>query len=302
MQFTDAFSLYLKSLKRGQRSIYTIANYRLRLTNLENFLGKETKIGDISIHDLRSWIDNCLERCPSPHTIWSMVVTVRAFFNWCVREELLAHSPADRLERPKLPERLPKSLNDQEIHALVKAAGSSNHPERDVALTCFFFLETGARRGAVSSLTAPNLFIEDGYATAITKGDKEILLFFGEVTRSALERWLTIRDPIQFHPTVNPESVFGLHADGIRLLFQRLRERAKIQRPVSPHILRHTSATLRVEQGIDASSLQQIMGWSDIRMAEVYTRLARKRLRRRALSTSPLDKAISLELERSGSH
>ena len=104
-----------------------------------------------------------------------------------------------------------------------------------------------------------------------------------------MQKWLEVRDPRQFHSAVNSKSVFGLTADGIYQAIIRMKEQSGIQRPLSPHVLRHTSATLRAEQGIDSSALQQIMGWNDIRMAEIYTCMASDRLKRRALETSPVD-------------
>lgn len=291
MLYNDALRLYLQSLRRGGRSEYTIANYQGRLKQLGEHLGN-IEIVDVTIHDLREWIDANLQG-HSAYTIWSLVVTVRAFFNWCQKEGIIPESPARRLEKPRLPSRLPKALTHQEIFDLIQACKRSQQPERNVAIVTFM-LETGARRGAVANLMMPNLYVNEGYAKTITKGNKEIWLFFGETTKRALNQWLAVRDPRFFHHSVDPNSVFGLKADGFRLLLERLSQ--SLPRKISPHVLRHTSATLRVEQGIDSSSLQQIMGWSDIRMAEVYTRLALHRLQQRALSTSPLDKAIIIDI------
>jgi len=280
-------------MKRRNRSNFTVENYRRCLLDLEKFLGNK-ELEQVKLSQLREWIDVGVNKNLSPHTIWTKVVITRAFFNWCVHEELLPTSPSQRLSKPKLPQRLPKALNEQETLTLLRAAQESRYSERDVALV-YFFLETGARRGAVASLLMMNLHLEDGTATTITKGDKEIRLFFGPTTKEATRKWLDIRDPRKFRPSVDPQCVFGLTSDGIRQVFSRLAEHSGIQNTISPHILRHTSATLRVEQGIDSSSLQQIMGWADIRMAEVYTSLAHDRLKRRALETSPVNKILNYQ-------
>ena len=293
MLYQDVLMQYLKSLNRRNHSAYTVDNYRRCLLVLGEFLGN-TELEQIQLSHLREWIDLAIEQNPSPYTIWTKVVIVRVFFNWCVREGLLSRSPAQQLDKPKLPQRLPKASSDQDIRALLQAAQESSRSERDIALV-YFFLETGARRGAVASLTMGNLFLEDGMARVITKGDKEIRLFFGSVTKEAIRKWLEIRDPQKFRPSVDPKCVFGLTGDGIYQILRRLTENSGIQCAISPHILRHSSATLRVEQGIDSSSLQQIMGWADIRMAEVYTRLSHERLKRRALDTSPMNKILNLQ-------
>lgn len=292
MLYQDVFTQYLKSLRRRNCSPCTIDNYSGCLRILGEFLG-DIELENIQLTHLREWIDLAIKQNPSPYTIWTKVVLARAFFNWCVREELLSKSPAQQLDKPKLPRHLPKASTDQEVQALLHAAQESPFPERDTALV-YFLLETGARRGAVASLTMNYLFLEDSMALVITKGSKEVRLFFGLVAEESTRKWLKIRDPLKFHPSIDPQSVFGLTADGIYQVISRLKEYSGIQRPISPHVLRHTSATLRVEQGIDSSSLQQIMGWADIRMAEVYTCLAHERLKRRALDTSPVDKMLNI--------
>ncbi len=278
---------YLADCRRRGLSESTIQNYQERLFDLLTEVG-DRPINAVHLDHLRAWVDAKIERGLSRHTIWSAVVTARIFFNWCVEEGLLDASPARRLQRPRLPRPQPKALREAEIHALLRAARAGMNPERDEAII-LFFLETGARRSAVANLRMENFLLEEGVALTWTKGQKEVWLFFDQpIVKDALTRWFAVRDPSLFHPAVPPDSVFGLTSDGLRLLLRRLRRRAGIQRRVSPHILRHTSAVMRAEQGIDSSSLQQIMGWEDIRMAEVYTRMARERIKRRASRTSPV--------------
>jgi len=287
MQLSTVIHEYLADCQRRGLSPRTVDNYQHRLQDMLVTLG-DRPLEEIDLQNLRAWIDAKIERGLSRHTIWTAVVTARVFFNWCVEEGLLDASPARRLKRPRLPRPQPKALREAEIHALLRAARAGMNPERDEAII-LFFLETGARRSAVAGLRMENFFLEEGVALTWTKGQKEVWLFFDqEDVKRAVARWLRVRDPARFHPAVPPDSVFGLTSDGIRLLLYRLRERAGIQRRVSPHILRHTSAMMRAEQGIDSPSLQQIMGWEDIRMAEVYTRMARERIKRRASHTSPV--------------
>lgn len=183
-----------------------------------------------------------------------------------------------RIHPQKLPEHLPRALEVSEVCLLLDAARASRNPERDTALLVFM-LETGCRRGAVVGLTMDRLHVEEGYAVVLTKGNQEQFVFFEAEVQEALRTWLEVRGPA-------PGSIFGLTGPGILQLLERLGERAGVD--VYPHKLRHTSATMRVEEGIDSSSLQQVMGWKSTRMAEVYTRLARERLRRRAVATSPM--------------
>ncbi len=287
MRLYQAITHFLRERELRNLSESTLNNYRFVLDDLVQFAG-DVDLQKIQLNLLREWIYEKFERKLSPHTIWTYVVITRLFFRWCVEEGLLEESPAQRLQKPRLPEYLPRALTTEEVQKLLQAAQQGYHPERDRALI-LFLLETGARRSAVANLLIENLYLHEGVARTWTKGQREVWLFFDEPhVLQALQEWLDVRTPSLFHPKVPPNSVFGLTSDGIRLVFRRLRTRAGIKRRVSPHVLRHTCATMRAEQGIDTPSLQQIMGWKDFRVAERYTRMAINRIKRRASQTSPV--------------
>jgi len=287
MRFSDAVHAFVRSLRRRNRSTRTIENYGYWLDDFQRFHG-DAALAAITVHDLRAWLDATLEeRKVGAYTLWTMVVTVQAFFNWCVREGLLEASPAQALEKPRLPQRLPKALEVDDVQRLLRAAREGKHPERDVALL-LFMLDTGVRLGAVASLTLDCLYLGKSMALVHTKGDVELSVFFDAATKQALLQWLQVRDPDMFRMGVPANSVFGLRPAGIRQVIRRWRTRAGLRRRVSAHTFRHTSATWRVERGISEQALQQIMGWRDSRMANVYTRLASHRLRRISQATSPI--------------
>ncbi len=287
MLYRDAVRAFLLERRRRGLSPATLVNYeRILGEDLYQALGDRALEG-ITLDDLRQWVDEKYDRGLRVHSIWSYIVVAQAFFTWCVEEGLLDKSPAARLRRPRLPRPLPRALSEREVALLLRAARQGKNPERDEALI-LFLLDSGARRGAVARLTLDDIDWAQGVARAWTKGGRQVFLFFGPETARALRRWLAVRRPDMFADGVHPRSLFGLKPSGLRQVFRRLRERAGIQARVSPHILRHTSAVLRVEAGIDASTLAQIMGWTTIRMAEVHTRMSLRRLRRRADQTSPV--------------
>ena len=127
-----------------------------------------------------------------------------------------------------------------------------------------------------------------GSALLTEKGDKQRFAYFTARTTEALQRWLRARDVHEFHGNYKGgDRVFGLGPWGLGLMVEDLGRRAGIH--ATAHMFRHTSATWRVLQGVDASSLMQIMGWAGPEMMGVYTTLAQSQLQARALATSPLN-------------
>jgi integrase/recombinase XerC len=286
MQLSAAIDLYLASCRRRGRSPATLANYAHHLHGMSSSIG-DVEIGAVTLDKLRSWIDGQMARGLKPRSVWSAVVCCQAFWRWLVAEGLVSVSPAARLERPRIPEAIPKALELEEICDLFAAAAGGCSPERDRALLAFL-VDTGVRRSGVASLLTHDLHLADGYAQVVAKGGAAYWAFYSAPTGEMLRAWLDVRNPDLFKRSVDPRSVFGLTGSGIQQRIERLAADACICRRVGAHSLRHTCAVMRVEQGIDSAALMQVMGWRDLRMAEVYTRLAKHRLRRLALETSPM--------------
>ena len=283
MKLLDAMERRSAALRRLGRSARTIEWYEMWLRDLARSLLFD-ELEHVTLDDLRRWCDGLLARNLAPASRRGAVTTAKIFFRWCVAEGYLEVDPSVRLEKPTLPRRMPRALETGEVLALLNAAAASRHPERDQALVVFM-VETGCRVGELIGLRPERVHLSEGVALVIGKGNQERFLFFGDATRKVLDGWLAVR------PSSLP-GLFGLTWSGVHQLLLRLRERAGVTARCNPHALRHTAATLRVENNAGSSDLQQIMGWSDIKMAEVYTGLARERLARRAAATSPMDKLL----------
>ncbi|MGA2111772.1 MAG: tyrosine-type recombinase/integrase [Anaerolineales bacterium] len=284
MTFEEMVQAHLKALRRRGRSEVTIASRRAWLGQLGDFLaGRET-----TIELLREWAEGLQARGLKPRSVWSGVVNVRAFTAWLAEEEITPANIGRRLEKPKLPRRLPKALTLDQVGKILQAAATSLRPERDTALV-LFFLDTGCRRAGAANLRMPDLDLEHGSARVVEKGDKERLVYFSGRTTEALRKWLDVRDPQTFHGQYRgSDLMFGLGPWGCGLRIEDLGRRAGVA--CHAHLLRHTSATMRVMQGADASTLQQLLGWSDLSMLPVYTTLAGDQLQARSLATSPLNR------------
>jgi site-specific recombinase XerD len=282
----EAVDAHLRCMRRRGRVEATIEQRKMWTDLLKTFLaGRE-----LTLDTMREWADSLKARGLAPRSVWSGIVNIRAWCNFMEQEGITPTHLARRLERPRLPARLPQALTPEQVNALLDAAAAGTCPERDTAMI-LFMLETGARRGGAAGLKMGDLDLEKGSARLIEKGDRERIAYFGERVADAMRAWVAVRHPSRFRNTktngASAERVFGVQGFAIQRRFEVLGRAAGIPH-MHPHLLRHTCATWRVMQGADASTLMQLLGWTSTLMFPVYTTLAGTLLQRQAAKSSPM--------------
>lgn len=279
MLLSEAVDERLASLLRSGGSKKTVTFYRYWLDDLAGSL-MFTELQLVALADLRRWTDGLIDRKLAVRSRIGAVATVKAFFRWCVREELIATDPSVRLEKPKKPKQLPQALDTGDVLALLNAATTTDNPERDVALLTTM-VETGARLGEIVAMALRDLHVDDRYIL-INGKTGERFCFFELATQQSLRAWLKVRP-------ASMGTLFGLGPTGVRLMLKRLAVLAHIDpNLIHPHVFRHTSVVLRIEGGAEAADLMNIYGWSSPAMIKVYGQLATDRMMARSMASSPM--------------
>jgi integrase/recombinase XerD len=192
--------------------------------------------------------------------------------------------PTEKLEAPRAGRPLPEALSYAEVERLLASVLTSDtYGMRDLAMLELLY-GAGLRVSELTSLTLRNLDIEEGFVQVIGKGAKERLVPLGDRARDALGRYLR-----ELRPSLDRGHGGGavflngrgqpLGRMGAWKIMRRCVERAGIERPVSPHTLRHTFATHLLEGGADLASVQEMLGHSDISTTQIYTHVDRTYLR-----------------------
>lgn len=172
----------------------------------------------------------------SPRTISKYFESLSALLAWCVKRGYLKTNPADgidlrRSDRPAGTSRAATPEELQAIRAVAEAKAKLGRPQH---LALFlFFCDTGARAGEADSLVADNLFLDQGMAWVIGKGDKMRPIFFGPETADALRVWMEVHKP-EAH-----EKVFAMDGNSASQVITRMAEKAGIVRPLGAHSIRH---------------------------------------------------------------
>ncbi len=265
----------------------TIESYRRDLVQLDTWLTAtaSASLATLDATDLQAYLAKRISvDHASPKTTARLTSTLKRFYQHLLREKVLDIDPTAALDSPKLPRSLPKSLSEADVEALL-AAPDVNTPlgMRDRAM-----LETlyaaGLRVTELVSLPLAQLSLNQQVLRVMGKGNKERLVPLGEVAADWLNRYINgARNEILAGRTSHDVFVTIRGETMSRQMFWNIIKRyaikAGIRASISPHVLRHAFATHLINHGADLRVVQLLLGHSDITTTQIYTHVARERLK-----------------------
>lgn len=269
-------------------SVHTRQAYAEDLSQFVEFLN-ETRRDDLSKVDhriLREYLAKLKEKGLAKTSIARKIASLRSFYRYLARQEVVPSNPVIGLMTPKKERRLPSFLYPQEMLELLELPG--NHPKgiRDRAI-----LETlygaGIRCGELVGLNLSDLDLSRGYLRVFGKGAKERLVPLGRPGRDALNRYLeNVRQRFLSESGRVDEKAVFLNTKGGRLTDRSIRRiveeyvhQMALKKKISPHALRHSYATHMLEAGADLRVVQELLGHVDVSTTQIYTHLSRERIR-----------------------
>lgn len=220
----------------------------------------------------------------SSESVYLEIAALRAFYRFAETEKLLPINVAENLSLPRRWNRVPKALSGAEIEKLLQP----ETPETPSSLCDQAVLElayaSGLRLAELRQVRLEQLHLEAGFVSVIGKGNKERVVPVGRKATAALQRYLEAGRPKLVNRR-SPANVF-LSRRGtpfapvtLWLRIKRRAARAGIGRNVTPHMLRHSFATHLLEHGADLRVIQELLGHANVSTTEIYTHVARHRLR-----------------------
>ena len=284
MTDADTIEGFLDSLWMEQGlSENTLKAYRADLTHFARFVNAR-RLGLLEVErgHVLDYLVSMLEA--SPRTTARRLSALRRFYTHQARAGLIGSDPMDRIDAPRLGRPLPGTLTEQEVESLLAA------PDVDTALgfrdrTMLEVLyATGLRVSELVELGVSQVSARQGLVRVTGKGGRERLVPLGEEALDWLDRF--VRGPRSEILGGRPaEAVFptrrgaAMTRQGFWLLVKRYAARAGIVRRVTPHTLRHAFATHLLNHGADLRVIQLLLGHRDISTTQIYTHVARERLR-----------------------
>ena len=251
----------------------TISSYRADLLQLGAFLKKDfLKIDEA---DLFAFLGSRKGRASSAAR---RVSTLKRFYQYCLRERRIKIDPTLKLDPPKRTPRFPKSLSEADVEALLAAPNTATLMGlRDRAMLELLYA-TGLR---VSELVAVKTFevnLDAGVVRVMGKGSKERLVPLGEEAADWISSYLKVRDGKKDALFLTTRGA-GMTRQAFWHLIRRHGARAIPGKKLSPHVLRHAFATHLINHGADLRVVQLLLGHADISTTQIYTHVARERLK-----------------------
>jgi len=262
----------------------TLAAYRRDLEGLSRWLGaRPASLVDADEADLAAYFAS-QHAATRATTANRRLAVLRRFYRWSLRERLVAADPTLRLRSARRPPRFPVSLSETQVESLLAAPdGATALGLRDRAMLELLYA-TGLRVSELVGLKLGELSLTEGLVRVVGKGAKERIVPLGAEARAWIERYLAVARPELLAGRV-ADAVFvtqrgaGMTRQMFWILIKRHAARAGIAAPLSPHGLRHAFATHLLNHGADLRVVQLLLGHADISTTQIYTHVARARLK-----------------------
>lgn len=278
---TQFFLNYLKNQKNA--SINTVKSYERDLKEFYAFLQKDQP--DLVVSDviqmqkvtpfvIRCYLNELFDKNESS-SIARKLSALRSFFKHFVKTGKLKSSPAEGIKSPKIPKKLPRYLNVDEVNAVLNAKFDiKKFGKRDRAILELLY-SSGLR---VSELVGLDLFhvdLEEGLVQVHGKGNKERIVPIGSYARQAIQDYIDERDSLK---KIKDAQALFLNKNGTRLtarsvqrLIVNLVAELGLNKNVTPHTLRHSFATHMLGSGADLRAIQELLGHESLSTTQKYT-------------------------------
>ena len=257
----------------------TIAAYRADLEQLQGFLD-----GDLLKADEAALFRFMASRKGRASSAARRLSSLKRFYQYCLRERHIGADPTLKLDPPKRAPRFPRTLSEADVEALLAApAAGTPIGLRDRAMLEMLYA-TGLRVSELVTLKTLQVNLDSGVVRVMGKGSKERLVPLGEEAVDWIARYVKEARP-ELKGKRAPDALFltargaGMTRQAFWHLIRRYGLRAIPGKALSPHVLRHAFATHLINHGADLRVVQMLLGHADISTTQIYTHVARERLK-----------------------
>jgi len=268
----NRFITYLTSEKRF--SEHTVKSYTTDLKQFTSFLSDEFQIIDaideIHFQIIRTWIASLLEKGISPRSVNRKISTLKSYFKFLIREEVILENPMIKLVAPKSKKRLPVFIEEEQIASLLNEVQFEDGftGERNKLIIELFYV-TGIRLSELINIKISDINFQSQVIKVLGKRNKERLI---PLSSNVLEELKSFIDKYQigYFLFTNSDGNKLYTKLVYRIVNKYVGEISSVNKK-SPHILRHTFATHMLNNGADINAIKELLGHANLSATQVYT-------------------------------
>lgn len=267
---------YLKMLGQQGKSAHTLSAYGRDLTELVRLLteGSSETAQDLTRRDFVAALKRLSQQGLSERTLARKLSAWRQYCGWLVQSGMMDNDPTFNLKAPRLPERLPKALPQEELnHMLDSTPADDSLAVRDHALFELMY-GSGLRLSEIHGLDLGDVLLDEGWVSVTGKGRKERQVPLSGKSVEALRVYLSER------VAADSETALFTGKNGTRLGQRQIQKRLQtwaVQQGsgqhISPHMMRHSYASHLLQSSRDIRAVQELLGHSNLSTTQIYTKL-----------------------------
>ena len=256
--FSEKVEFYLNAIKLEGYSQQTIYGNKIELLSFSKFINKP--VVQVNTSDVRKYLSSNPKWANS--TVAKKLSTLKSFYKWMVNEEMIIHDPTAKIRTVKQEKRLPKAMSVTELEMVREACITLR--ERAIIET---FYSTGCRISELAGIKNTDVDWQNGSLSVIGKGNKERIVYLNPKAIYHLKKYIDECEYEEndseylFSTTRRPHRKMSNVA--IRNIVEDVAGRVETSKKVTPHVFRHTFATLAMDNGIELGDLQQLLGHSN---------------------------------------
>ncbi|MEJ2635107.1 MAG: tyrosine recombinase XerC [Calditrichia bacterium] len=285
--YLDNFADYLKNERLY--SPHTVKSYRTDLAQFIEYLedevfSRQVRPQMVDSDHIKEYVEKLFIHGLNKKSIARKLSTIKSFFKYLKRIQILEGNPALSVYAPKLDKTLPVVLDEKQARKLMELPREKTFEGiRDRAILELFY-GCGIRLAELIQLRVKQIHLQSDYIIVLGKRNKERIVPLGNYARDALEKYLKTRNE-KIKIFIDPDIVFvnkkgkSLYPLAIQKMVKKYLTQISEQEHLSPHVLRHTFATHLLDRGADLLAVKELLGHASLSTTQIYTHVSMERLK-----------------------
>ncbi len=278
------FNFIHDPVNRNYYSEHTLNNYKLDLLKFLKFTNYTTEpIHSLEKRTCRQYLYKLQQDSLSKTSIHRHISSLKQFWNYLISNNYVKTNPWKQLTLPKIAKKLPDFLQTNAMIDFLNNIDNTTLVGQRNRMICEILYATGIRVSELTNMNIDDIDIENNHAKITGKRNKERLVIFADITASHIQNYLssyrkTFKNDLTKNAFLINQKGHRLSVRSIQRIIKELSTKQGISKTITPHTLRHSFATDLFNGGADLSTVQELLGHSNVATTEIYTHVSEKTL------------------------